>query len=170
MSIIVVPAASSGAATYSMRPSRFAAYGTPIRVGGTYTVGMSFQTTAEKNCTGAEFYWVASGTETATITLFSAAGAVLAQGSASVATTGVHTVAFAAPYACVPYTRYQLGVYTPSVYTKFTTPLALTLPAANFNGGDYVHVEDYNKYVADPNSLPTLDAGSELYGVFPLVS
>lgn len=171
MSVFIVGASSP---SYSLMPSHWASAGSPSRTAATRTTGCSFWVAEARKLAGALIYHIASGDEDATITLFNAAGASLAQTTRVVSTTGALKLYFDAEYDLVPATKYWLGLYIPNVYVSFSDPATATLPGPNNNrvngyvAQPGVDVAEFNLHHTSANTKPATTSASR-YGVAPLI-
>jgi hypothetical protein len=161
MAIAISAAPGGNSIMYaSLSPARFASAGTPTRNNATGTVGSRFWPTFAGSCYGVEFYHVASGTETATVSLWRVTGSLLlAQASGSVSTTGVNTVSFASAVTLTPATKYVVGVYFTGVYTQMSTSFSVDVPTSSpWYGGAGIVYELYNLIAPSANTLPSINA------------
>jgi hypothetical protein len=164
----------SNSTQYGLFPSQWASRGSPARASATRTTGSSFWVAEARKLAGVRIYHVASGSESATITLFSDAGATLAQATRTVSTTGELLLYFDADYDLVAATKYWLGLYIPGVYVSFSDPATATLPGPNNNRTNGyvaqpgVDVGEFNYHHTSANTKPNTTSAAR-YGVAPLI-
>lgn len=170
---IIGPAGANGSAYPGVSPTQImnGGLGSSARSAGNYTVGAQLRFTSNQTITGAEVYWIASGTEELLVELWSAGGAVLASGTANVSATGIATISFSSPYTVTAYTLYTLSVRnnTANFYCYWDYTAATWVKTQPFDAGNGILVDNWRRYAAG-HAFPNATDGSFAYNVWPVRS
>lgn len=144
----------------------------PVRQspGSSKTHGISFWVTKSMSCTGAEGYWVHSGTESVRYELWSPAGASLANVSVSTSSDGKLTATWSSPVTLTPYQLYHVTqcVSGSNAVTSYTTgSTGITEPTAPFNAGNGLFIQNVARENSTANTFPNA-TGAVKYPVAPI--